>query len=214
MPQAPPKWRRQPEARPEQILEAALDVFSEHGFRAATMEQVAQAAGIAKGTIYLYYESKEALFIAMVRAELRHALALLPEMRFEPGDDPESLTRRLGKQALDVLMAPRMGKVLPLVAAQYRHIPELKRIYQEEIMPEANFRLAELLELGMNLGMVRRLDPVIAARCLFGMFAVFAITQEFFGAKEVTPMTTDDIAATIATIYFHGILAGSTAHAD
>ena len=65
-----PRWRRRKAARPEEILAAALDVFVERGFAAARLQAVARRAGVTKGTIYLYYPSKEARFKAVVRESL------------------------------------------------------------------------------------------------------------------------------------------------
>src|SRR5947199_9604269 len=62
-----PRWRRLPEERPRQILAAALEVFGEHGLANARLEDIAKRAGLSKGTIYLYFPNKEALFREMVR---------------------------------------------------------------------------------------------------------------------------------------------------
>src|SRR5438105_3263605 len=62
-----PRWRRLPEERPRQILEAALAVFGEHGLAAARLDDIAKRAGVSKGTIYLYFPNKEELFREMVR---------------------------------------------------------------------------------------------------------------------------------------------------
>src|SRR5213592_4776503 len=69
MPQAvaKPRWRRRKNARPEEIISAALEVFADRGFAATKLEDVARRAGVTKGTIYLYFENKEALFKALVR---------------------------------------------------------------------------------------------------------------------------------------------------
>ena len=64
-----PRWQRRPEARPEEILDAALEVFGEHGFAQAKLEDVARLAGVSKGTLYLYFDSKETLFREMVQAK-------------------------------------------------------------------------------------------------------------------------------------------------
>src|SRR6266436_2876032 len=64
------RWRRRKDARPQEILEAALSVFAERGFAAARMEQIAARAGVSKGTIYLYFDSKEAVFRALVHEVL------------------------------------------------------------------------------------------------------------------------------------------------
>src|SRR5881394_2807946 len=62
-----PRWRRRKDPRPEEIISAALDVFTDRGFAATKLEDIARRAGVTKGTIYLYFDSKEALFKALVR---------------------------------------------------------------------------------------------------------------------------------------------------
>ncbi len=201
-----PKWKRQPAERPPQILDAALDVFAEKGFHAATMEEIAARAGITKGTIYLYFEGKEELFLAMVRNGLQEWLDMLPQIQYNPGEDPVEKARELGRAFLDVLLTPKYAKLIPVVLGEINHLPALRQFYLEEILPQANLSLAGLLEQGRKLGLVRDIEPVIAARCLFGMYFVLVLSQEVFGAKEVTPMTSETMADTITTVYFHGVL--------
>src|SRR5512146_3320254 len=62
-----PRWRRLPEERPRQIIEAAADEFGERGLAATRLEDIAKCAGVSKGTIYLYFPNKEALFCEMIR---------------------------------------------------------------------------------------------------------------------------------------------------
>lgn len=62
-----PKWSRRKEARPLEIVDAAVDVFLENGFAAAKLSDIAKRARVAKGTIYLYFETKEELFRAAAR---------------------------------------------------------------------------------------------------------------------------------------------------
>src|SRR5712675_3175914 len=64
---AQPKWRRRPESRPQQIIEAALEVFGECGLANARLQDIADRAGVSKGTIYLYFPNKEELFREMIR---------------------------------------------------------------------------------------------------------------------------------------------------
>src|SRR5215471_12109378 len=68
------RWSRRKQARPGEILDAALKVFAAKGFAAARMEDIARAAGVTKGTIYLYFESKEAVFKSLVRESVGSAL--------------------------------------------------------------------------------------------------------------------------------------------
>jgi AcrR family transcriptional regulator len=200
------KWKRQPDERPDQILQAAVEVFSEKGFRAATMDEVAAAAGITKGTIYLYFSSKEELFVEMARRQFGRALDLLGEVELEESDDFEEMTRRLGREFLRVMMDPQVTKVIPLLVAEYNHIPALQSLYRDQLIPQVNLQIAGLLEVGMEFGPLRRMDAVIASRCLMGMFFVFVMTQEVFGAKDVTPMEIDAIVDTVVSIFFHGVI--------
>ena len=80
LPAGQPKFRRRPEARPAEILAAALEVFAERGFQAARLEEVAKRAGVSKGALYLYFETKADLFRAVVTTaispNLEHVKAL------------------------------------------------------------------------------------------------------------------------------------------
>src|SRR3989442_5241172 len=72
---AKPRWQRRKAARPAEIVAAALEVFVERGFAAAKLDDVARKAGVTKGTVYLYFESKEALFKAVVRETIVPVIA-------------------------------------------------------------------------------------------------------------------------------------------
>src|SRR5437016_12266876 len=72
---AKPRWRRRKNARPEEIISAALEVFADRGFAATKLEDVARRAGVTKGTIYLYFENKEALFKALIRQTIVPVIA-------------------------------------------------------------------------------------------------------------------------------------------
>ena len=74
-----PRWRRRKTARPAEIIEAALSVFAENGFAAARLDEIARRAGVSKGALYLYFETKEDLFRAVVRA------AVAPNLEGDPG---------------------------------------------------------------------------------------------------------------------------------
>ena len=67
LPPGQPKWRRRAAHRPAEIVAAALEVFSEHGFARARLDDIAKAAGVSKGALYLYFETKQDLFRAVVQ---------------------------------------------------------------------------------------------------------------------------------------------------
>ena len=73
-PAVPKRWERRKEARPAEIVAAALQLFSDRGFAATRLDDVATVAGVSKGTVYLYFESKEAMFKSLVRESVGNAL--------------------------------------------------------------------------------------------------------------------------------------------
>src|SRR5271170_4707762 len=75
----PARWRRRKEARPQEILDAALAVFADKGFAAARMDDIAARAGVTKGTIYLYFDGKEAVFKTLVRESIGDTLGRVVE---------------------------------------------------------------------------------------------------------------------------------------
>ena len=90
MPDEEPKWRRRKDARPGEIVDAALEVFAEKGFAAAKLDDIARRAGISKATLYLYFETKEEIFRAVARA----AVASLIEALEIPAEAPVACSMR------------------------------------------------------------------------------------------------------------------------
>ncbi len=206
-PGRPPRWRRQPEVRPQQILEAAFRVFGTRGLHQATLDDVARAAGITKGTIYLYFPDKAALFSAMLKARVND---LLPPMEPSNGGRAPSTYRRL------LTLAGRLYRFFksPAYLAMYRtmvgeasQFPEAAALlYREGILP-ANRHLAEVIQHGITAGEFRKVDPVVAARAFVGMFQIFAVSQGLLGGQRIFPIPDSRIIRTVTEIYFRGVLA-------
>src|SRR4051812_14788894 len=111
------RWRRRKEARPGEILYAALDCFAERGFAATRLEDVAARAGVTKGTAYLYFKSKEELFKAVVRGFTGPAIAHLEGAVAETGSAAEGLARLVAVWA-DEVYGGRVGALPKLIVAE------------------------------------------------------------------------------------------------
>src|SRR3954454_20532119 len=109
-----PRWRRLPEERPRQILAAALEVFAEHGLAAARLEDIAKRAGLSKGTIYLYFPNKEALFREVIRQTVVSQIES-GERDFEQAKTTatESLHRHL-RRHWDFICSPKFSPIFRL----------------------------------------------------------------------------------------------------
>lgn len=179
----PPRWRRRKEARPQEIHEAALAVFAERGFAAASMEQVAARAGISKGTLYLYFSSKEELFKAVVRTAIVPALEAAEE---EAAHDVPAMTilERLLAGIAARLVAGPAGVIPKLMIAESGNFPELARFYRDEVIRRALALLARVLEQGVARGEFRPLDAAATAPLLVAPLLMAALWRHSFAALD------------------------------
>jgi AcrR family transcriptional regulator len=182
-------------------------VFGARGLHQATLDDVARAAGITKGTIYLYFPDKAALFSAMLKARVND---LLPPMEASGGGRAPSARRRL------LTLAGRLYRFFrsPAYLAMYRtmvgeasQFPEAAALlYREGILP-ANRRLAEVIRQGIAAGEFRTEDPLIASRAFVGMLQIFAVSQGLMGGQRIFPIPDRRIIRTVTEIYLRGVLA-------
>jgi AcrR family transcriptional regulator len=126
--------RAAPEERQDHILKAALDVFSEHGFAATRLEDIAQRAGVAKGTLYLYFPDKEALFERMLQSVVAPALARLAALAADETMPPAAAIGHLfAFLQTEVLNTPR-EKVIRLIVSEGPRFPRLAKFYYDEVI--------------------------------------------------------------------------------
>lgn len=162
------RWTRRAEARPEEILDAALAEFTERGFDAARMEDVAKRAGLSKGGVYLYFDSKDALLRALIDAKIA-PLAAQAEMIARAGaSDPVGALKLLAAAAALRLSDPRIVAVPRLVIGLSARFPELADFYRVHVAERALAALKSLIVAGIEQGVFRTVDPHAAARAFIG----------------------------------------------
>lgn len=163
-PRTIPRWHRRKEARPGEIVAAALDVFVERGFAATKLADVARRAGVTKGTVYLYFESKEALFKAVVRETLLPVIAQGEALAQSfPGSARELFTR-LARDYWRLIGETTLAGIPKLMAAEAANFPELARFYYKEVVTRGQRLMASVLERGITNGEFRQVDVRSAAR--------------------------------------------------
>ena len=165
--------RRDPECRPAQILDAALHVFGERGLANARLEDIARRAGLAKGTIYLYFPNKEELFRAVVRSTLVAAIERAELM--SPDDSPETQLDRLMRTHWAFLRSPTFERMYRLVIGELHDFPELARFYSEEVILRACRLLTGVIRRGVDAHAFRSSDPDATARMILAAFVSHAI---------------------------------------
>jgi AcrR family transcriptional regulator len=174
-----PRWRRRAEARPAEILDAALTVFSAHGFAAAKLDAVAKVAGVSKGTLYLYFESKEALFEAMA-LELMRVPVLAQLETIAQAETATDALRQLIQFMTRMLEDPRRSALPKLIIAESAGFPELARIWLKTVIQPARKRLVALIEAGIASGEFRKVDPWETTKLVIAPFLLTAIWRRTF----------------------------------
>jgi AcrR family transcriptional regulator len=191
------------EARRSQIVEAAAGLWLRHGFDATSVAAIARAAGLAKGTVYLYFPSKEALLDEAVR---RYSLVpAFEELSRElAGAAPEDAIPRIARE-----LWRRLTQQAPLVRLMLRELPQrpdAARAFLEKVVLPANRLFAGYLDARVAAGALRPLDTFVAARALVGMLMIFLLTQELYGGRALAPLSDDSITDTVADVFLRGVL--------
>ncbi|MDH5709597.1 MAG: TetR/AcrR family transcriptional regulator [Hylemonella sp.] len=152
------KRERRKEARPGELLAAALDLFVEKGYAATRVEEVARRAGVSKGTLFLYFPTKEDLFKAVVRENLA---GRFPEWVAEfdafQGSTPE-LLRYVMMQWWQRVGATKVSGITKLMMSEATNFPELAAFYQHEVIAPGHQLIRRILERGVARGEFRPLD--------------------------------------------------------
>src|SRR5579864_7137387 len=158
-----PKWRRRKTARPAEIVQAAIEVFSERGFAAARLDDIAARAGLSKGGIYLYFATKAQLFEAVVReAVAPNVTAVLALVERHEGPFAEIAPAMLARMA-KVLETTRVGGVAKLVIGESQNFPELARVWHDAIIAPGVAALTGAIGRAQARGEVRAGEPRLYA---------------------------------------------------
>jgi TetR/AcrR family fatty acid metabolism transcriptional regulator len=197
------------EERQQQILQAAARVFAKRGFEAATIRDVARAAGVAEGSIYLYFKNKQDLLVHLPRlfiqapVERMRAAALNADAS---GPSPEALLRLLAENIVNVITHNR-ELVLVLFTSMPTMDAETRATYMQEGPLYAMGMLETYLRDQQAAGMVRAdLDPAIAARAFPGMLMLYLLTQEVLKPAGLQHVDYHALIPTIVSIFLRGVL--------
>lgn len=177
--------QRRKETRPQELLDAALELFVEKGFAAARSEEVAHRAGVSKGTLYLYYPSKEELFKAVVRQKLSNLIAEGQDLVGSFDGDTSSLLRALMQTWWDRFGATPAAGIHKVVIAEVRNFPELAQFYTDEVIVPADRLFSSAVQRGIDRGEFRPLPVHEVAHALMAPMIFMALHRHSFGACPV-----------------------------
>lgn len=172
---------RRKDARPGELLQAALDLFVEKGFSATRVEEVAHRAGVSKGTLFLYFPSKEDLFKAVVRAHLSgHFSRWSDEIdRFE-GSSAEMLHYALFSW-WEHIGSTKASGISKLMMSEAGNFPELAAFYRQEVIEPGNALLARIVQRGIDRGEFRPIDLSYGVMLVLAPMLFLVLWKHSFG---------------------------------
>jgi len=186
-----PRWARRKEARPTELLSAALDAFVEHGFAATKLDDVARKAGVSKGTLYLYFENKEELFKAVVRNTIVPNIAQAEKLIADFDGPTTDLFRELITLWATQISVGNVAGICKLMFAEVSNFPELAEFYYAEVIQRNELMIIRLLERGMKSGEFRQLDLTVIPKIITAPMLMLMLWSQSFCSFNAEPLDAD-----------------------
>jgi AcrR family transcriptional regulator len=196
---------RRPEARPAEILAAALDLFAERGFAATRLEDVASRAGLSKAAIYLYFKDKTSLLMAVVEAAVGARIDMARDLATGHAGSVAPLFADLLALIASQVQGSRLPDIIKLVIGESRAHPEIGRAYLENVINRALPLFQQLLERGIAAGEFRSVDARLAVKCLMAPMLLGALWKSVFEPIGAEPLDIAALARQHADIFLKGL---------
>ena len=179
-----PKFRRRAGARPDEVLDAALQLFLRDGFEATRVEDIAKIAGISKATVYLYFPSKVALLEGLVKRSIS-PVAIIAEsamQQFE-GSGQDAIRIVLGL-VCEKMSDPNISGIPVLVMREASRFPDIAKIYYDEVISHVLPALRSVIVKGMASGEFREVDAEMTIRNIIGPLMLHVAAASVFGMGD------------------------------
>jgi AcrR family transcriptional regulator len=181
--------RRRKAERPQEILEAAFVEFSRSGYAMTTLDQIAEGAGVTKGTIYVYFENKEHLFISMVREVTKATLDTVHEMlETHEGSTADLLRAQFSFIYQHIVEDRRRREVLRMLIAEAPRFPELADRYHQEILRPCLDMLRQAIQRGMDRGEFRNSAIIDLPQIVIAPIALVDLWMMMFDDRQPLDM--------------------------
>jgi len=184
-----PRWERRKDARPQELLAAALDLFVERGYAATRLDDVATRAGVSKGTLYLYFDNKEELFKAVVRENLVAVLAEAEDFIAQYAGSSTALLKEFILGWWERIGETKLSGITKLMMAESGNFPDVARFYHDEVISRSHALIISMLERGMARGEFRQIDTVNANLVIVAPVVMLMLWKHSFQACRIDPIS-------------------------
>lgn len=200
-----PKFRRRAAARPDEVLDAAAELFTRQGFAKTTVDQIASRAGLSKGAVYLYFPSKKALLAGLVRRAIVPAADQVLELVASYHGDPRPVIAQVMNLMAHSLTNKQVLAVPKLVIREAVNAPEIAQMYRQEVLDKAIPALTGLIAQGVASGHIRAVDPELTIRSVVGPLMLHIMLAEVFEIQPSDGFAFDRLITNHLTILFAGL---------
>jgi AcrR family transcriptional regulator len=192
------------EDRREQIIDAAMHVFAQKGFKRATNKDIANEAGITPGLIYHYFESKEAVLKAVIesRSPLKIVKSIPEQTVALP---PDAFLRLLIGRILSVVEEGAFVRLIRVFLPEVIHNPEISPL-GVSVLQEGTKFLSQYLATKMASGELRTVDPALAAQALMGSMISFVLRRQILQDPMALSYTHEQIVDAVVSTALEGLL--------
>lgn len=197
--------RRRKEARPDEIIRAALLVFARAGFNAARLDDVAAEAGVSKGTLYLYFPSKEELFKAVVRAAILPNLARAERAASRHHGSEAELLRAFLELIGRRILRSRLSVIPKLVLAEASNFPDLASFYLEAVVHRAMALIGGIVRRGIDGGEFRPVPVEATVLSLIAPVLFLALWRHSFAPVAPRPIDELETLRAHLDLVLHGL---------
>jgi AcrR family transcriptional regulator len=207
-----PRWRRRAADRPREILDAALTVFVDKGYAATRLDDVAVAAGISKGLLYRYFDSKAELFKEVIRQTLVATIRDVGDRARASGSAVAALDMFL-EQMTAIANDARRSAIPKLIISESGSFPELAVFYLAEVIGPGLQQFAGVIGRGVESGAFRKVDPELAAKSIIAPLLLSVIWRHTFARHDTKPFEPTALIRQHRDILLHGLAAPASGNA-
>ncbi|SDF27215.1 TetR/AcrR family transcriptional regulator [Dyella sp. 333MFSha] len=199
-----PKWSRRKDARPQEIIEAAIDEFVAKGYANAKLADVARRAGVVKGTIYRYFETKADVFRAVARHLVTEHLSTIENASSSADNDVNTVLPMILSQVAGRMSDPRVPGIVRMVLVEGRTFPDLAAVWHDEVIGKVAAFLTANIQRGQSTGSIREGDPALMLFSIMGPMLLGVLFRDTFPDSPLAP-DLNALAAQHADLLRHGM---------
>ena len=181
LPDDAPRWQRRAEERPGEIMRAGLELFAHNGFAATRLEDIAEAAGVSKATIYLYFKNKQDLFAAMVREYAAARVERIESFLDEYDGSYADLLEAVMRQLYETVQTPELRAIIKTLIAEAGNFEEIRNYHRDHVVLKGLGMMRRIIEGGVKAGEFRPCDPDATVQSVVFPFLMNSIGRQTFG---------------------------------